>query len=175
MTPPSETKRRTDWTVLRWLTGLTVLGLVAWAPRSPLLFFALCAGTPVEMHEADLNHDGYVSVIEAGYACNVDSRPVTHDGRACIEYYSRADWRPIKEVCEEPERAADIQRLWNRDADLTEVRAGLLVAEGIGELHQREALVDHRLQAVGLASPHQVQLMAAAANGDAVDARLLDH
>lgn len=175
MAPSSEHKRPTDWTVLRWLTGFTCLGMLAWAPHSPLLYFALCAGTPVEMYEADLNHDGYVSVIEAGYACNVDSRPVKHDGRACTEYYSRADWRPIKEVCEEPERAADRPLLRNRDADLAEVRTGLLVAEGVRQLHQREALVDHRLQTVGLAGTHQVQLMAATADGDAVDTRLLDH
>ena len=134
MAPTSETKRGTDWTVLRWLTGLTALGCLAWAPRSPLLFLALCAGTPVESHEADLNHDGYVSVIEAGYACNVDSRPVTHDGRSCTEYYSKADWRTIKEVCEEPERAAASETLWNRDADLAEVRAGFLVTERFGQL-----------------------------------------
>lgn len=100
MAPTPPTKPRTDWTVLRWLTGLTILAGLAWAPRSPLLFFALCAGTPVEMYEADLNHDDYVSVIEAGYACNLDSRSVTRDGHACTEYYSRADWRTIKEVCD---------------------------------------------------------------------------
>ena len=100
MAPTSETKRQTDWTVCRWLTGLSILACLAWAPRTSLLFLALCAGTPVELDEADLNHDGYVSVIEAGYACNVDSRPVKHDGRSCTEYYSKADWRTIKEVCD---------------------------------------------------------------------------
>lgn len=100
MAPTARTKPGTDWTVLRWLTGLTALGFLLWVPRSPLLFFALCAGTPVESFEADLNHDGYVSVMEAGYACNVDSRPVKHEGKVCTEYFSRADWRKIKEVCD---------------------------------------------------------------------------
>lgn len=100
MAPTSPTKPRTDWTILRWLIGLTILGGLVWAPYTPLLYFALCAGSHVEAYEADLNHDGYVSVMEAGYACNVDSRPVKHDGQTCTEYYSRADWRPIKEVCD---------------------------------------------------------------------------
>ena len=84
----------------RWLIGILILAGLVWAPHSPLLYFALCAGTPVESYEADLNLDGYVSVIEAGYACNVDSRRVQHDGRSCTRYYSRADWRTIKEVCD---------------------------------------------------------------------------
>lgn len=99
---PRIPKRRpvTPADILRWLVGITILGGLVWAPRSPLLYAVLCAGTPVEFYEADLNHDDYVSVMEASYACNVDSRPVRHDGRACTEYYSRADWRTIKEVCD---------------------------------------------------------------------------
>lgn len=100
MESTTPTKPGTDWTLFRWLIGLTILGGVAWAPRSPLLFYALCAGTPVTSYEADLNHDGYVSVIEAGYACSVDSRTVMRDGKSCTQYVSRVDWRPIKEVCE---------------------------------------------------------------------------
>lgn len=100
MAPAPRQQPQTDWTVLRWLTGIAILCGLAWVPRSPLLFVALCAGTPVNFSEADLNHDDYVSVIEAGYACNVDSRPVRRNGHACTEYYSRVDWRTIKEVCE---------------------------------------------------------------------------
>lgn len=100
MAPTPRVKRRTDWTVLRWLTGITMLGGLVWAPHTPMLFYALCAGTHVDFPDADLNHDGYVSVTEAGYACNVDSRAITRDGHACTEYYSRADWRTIKEICD---------------------------------------------------------------------------
>lgn len=96
----SPTTEKTNWTLFRWLMGLTLLGGLVWAPRSALLFYALCAGTPVEIGEADLNHDGYVSVMEAGYACNVGERAFVRDGHSCKEYYSRADWRPIKEVCD---------------------------------------------------------------------------
>lgn len=85
---------------LRWLVGASLLGLLAWAPHSPALYYALCFDAPVTYAEADLDTDGHVSVREAGYACNVDTRPVRQDGRTCIEFFSRADWRPIKTVCD---------------------------------------------------------------------------
>jgi len=100
MTRTSQAKQSAFLELSRWLAAITALGILVWIPRTPVLFFALCAGTPLEFYEADLNHDDYVSVAEAGYACNLDSRPVKHHGKACTEYYNRVDWRPIKEVCE---------------------------------------------------------------------------
>ena len=87
-----------EW--VRWLSGLAILGSLMWLPRTAALFVVLCAGTPVEKDEADLNHDSYVSVTEAGYACNVESRAITRNGRACTEYYSKADWRTVKVQCD---------------------------------------------------------------------------
>jgi hypothetical protein len=84
---------------LQWIVALTALGCVAWLPHTPALFMALCAGTHIEFYEADLNRDDYVSVTEASYACNVDSRPVRNAGRSCTEYYNRVDWRPVKLEC----------------------------------------------------------------------------
>ena len=100
MTQPSQMRPSGFLEFSRWLAGLTSLGILVWIPQTPVLFLALCAGTPVEFYEADLNHDDYVSVIEAGYACNLDSRPVKRHGHSCTEFYNRVDWRPIKEVCE---------------------------------------------------------------------------
>lgn len=104
MTPTSRRRPRAIWEWARWLGAIAILGILVWLPHTPALFFPLCAGTHIEFQEADLNHDGYVSVGEASYACNVDSRPTTRDGHACTEYYNRVDWRPIKEVCEDRAR-----------------------------------------------------------------------
>ena len=98
--PQPHPRRSGIWEITRWAVALSILAWVAWLPHTSALFFALCAGTHVESHEADLNHDGYVSLSEAGYACNVDSRPVSHHGRVCTEVYNRVDWRPIKEYCD---------------------------------------------------------------------------
>lgn len=89
---------------LQWTVAVTALVCLAYLPRTPALFMALCAGTHIEFYEADLNHDDYVSVTEAAYACNVDSRPVRNDGRSCTEYYNRVDWRPVKLECAGPQR-----------------------------------------------------------------------
>lgn len=89
---------------MQWIVVLTTLVCLAYLPRTPALFMALCAGTHIEFYEADLNHDDYVSVTEAAYACNVDSRPVRNDGRTCTEYYNRVDWRPVKLECAAPRR-----------------------------------------------------------------------
>lgn len=86
--------------VLRWVIGLLVLALAAWMPRSPALFVALCAGTRVSHSEADLDHDGRVSLPEAAYACNVESRTVMRKGRTCTEYYRRVDWHQVELICE---------------------------------------------------------------------------
>lgn len=98
--PKLRARPRPIWTVLQWLAAFALLGGLLWLPRTQLLFVALCAGTHVEKNDADLNHDGYVSVNEAGYACNVDSRSVTRKGRTCTEYFNRADWRTIKMICD---------------------------------------------------------------------------
>lgn len=87
---------------LQWIVALTALFCLSYLPRTPALFMALCAGSHVEFYEADLNHDAYVSVTEAAYACNVDSRPVRNEGRMCTEYYNRMDWRPVKLECSGP-------------------------------------------------------------------------
>ncbi|MGQ0619805.1 MAG: hypothetical protein ACT4QA_07805 [Panacagrimonas sp.] len=100
MSPKSQTRAETKRSPLEWVAALVVLGGLIWLPHSSLLFVALCAGTHVEETDADLDHDGYVSVSEAGYACNVDSRSTTRDGHACTEYYNRRDWRTVKLVCE---------------------------------------------------------------------------
>lgn len=105
MTANTPTRPRSIWTLVRWLGACAILAGLVWLPRTPALFFALCAGTHIESFEADLNHDGYVSVGEAGYACNVDSRSTTRDGRACTEYYNRVNWRTIKVECKEPARS----------------------------------------------------------------------
>jgi hypothetical protein len=84
----------------RWLLGLVLLAGLAWLPHSPALYFVMCAGTPVTAQEADLDHNGRVTFMETAFACNVDSRPVAHRGQNCTEYFSRADWRQIKLVCE---------------------------------------------------------------------------
>jgi len=100
MAQASQAKHSAILEISRWLAAFVALGILVWIPRTPVLFFALCAGTPLEFYEADLNHDEYVSVVEAGYACNLDSRPVKRHGHACTEYYNRVDWQPIKEICE---------------------------------------------------------------------------
>lgn len=53
-----------------------------------------------------------------------------HDGRTCIEFYSRVDWSPIKTVCGDTPLGAS----GHAQADLAEVRTGFLVAERIREL-----------------------------------------
>jgi hypothetical protein len=88
------------WGITRLFATIAMLAVLVWLPRSSALYYALCAGTHIESQEADLDHDGYVSVMEASYACNVEARPVKRNGRACIEYSNRVDWRPIKEECE---------------------------------------------------------------------------
>ena len=100
MAPISRTRPGAFGELTRWIAMIVLLGGLAWLPRTSALFFALCAGSHVDWEYADLNHDGYVSVIEAGYACNVDSRPVRRNGRMCTEYYNRVDWRPVQEVCD---------------------------------------------------------------------------
>lgn len=96
-------RTRASREVLRWLIGLAALGAVMWMPFSPALYYALCAGSHVSQSEADRNHDGFVSVSEAGYACNVASRTVERRGMRCQEFYNRVDWRQVKLVCESPE------------------------------------------------------------------------
>lgn len=98
-TPPWISSRGIAET-LRWTSCLAGLAVLAWLPRTSALFFALCAGTPVEHYQADLDQDGYVSLVEASYACNLDSRPVHDRGRVCTEYYNRVDWRPVTLVCD---------------------------------------------------------------------------
>lgn len=100
MATPSGIRPGTISTVIHWIGGMGILAMLVWLPRTSALYFALCAGTHVEAYEADLNHDGYVSVVEAGYACNVDSRPIRRDGKSCIQYYNRVDWRQVKLDCE---------------------------------------------------------------------------
>jgi hypothetical protein len=86
---------------LRWAAGLSILIGLAWLPHTSALYVVLCAGSQVEMADADRNHDGYVSMMEAGYACNVESRHVVRKGRHCTEYYNRMDWSQVKLVCDD--------------------------------------------------------------------------
>jgi len=65
MTRTSQAKQSAFLELSRWLAAITALGILVWIPRTPVLFFALCAGTPLEFYEADLNHDDYVSVADA--------------------------------------------------------------------------------------------------------------
>lgn len=58
------------------------------------------AGVPVTYSEADLDHDGWVSLGEALYLSDAGTRSVQRAGeRSCVEYFALKDGLPIKTVC----------------------------------------------------------------------------
>src|SRR5690606_17794951 len=68
-----------------------------------------------------------------------------------------------------PLRTLDIQ------ADLAEMLAGLLMAEGIGDALQRESAIDHGSYAVCLDGADHLQLLLAVADGESLQADLVAH
>jgi hypothetical protein len=56
-------------------------------------------GAPVTYSEADLDHDGAVSLSEGLYIWDAGHRAVGTGPDACVEYFALKDGLPIKTIC----------------------------------------------------------------------------
>ncbi|GAB1622103.1 hypothetical protein AAOGI_21530 [Agarivorans albus] len=50
--------------------------------------------------EMDINKDGFVSPIEAGYFSDSGTREVEINGKKCIEFFAYKDARSLKVTCD---------------------------------------------------------------------------
>jgi hypothetical protein len=63
--------------------------------------FALARmGAPVSYTEADLDHDGWVSLTEGSYLFDAGQRRFGTGSQVCVEYFALKSGHPIKTVCE---------------------------------------------------------------------------
>jgi hypothetical protein len=91
--------KRVTWSQGHRLAFLAaIIGALAFCIRlGPFVLARM--GAPVTYTEADLDHDGWVSLTEGAYIFDAGKRHVNTGPLACTEYFALKDGLPIKTVC----------------------------------------------------------------------------
>ena len=79
---------------------IALAGILGFAAYLYAPFLVARASVPVTFGEADLNHDGAVSLTEADYIASSGRRTYFRAGRTCTEFFAYKDGLPLKTVCQ---------------------------------------------------------------------------
>jgi len=75
---------------------IAVVTIFTWFSLTP---YVLLMFSPFSLAEVDINKNGFVSQLEAGYYADYGKKQYAENGKSCTEYYALKDGLPLQKKC----------------------------------------------------------------------------